>query len=165
MLRQTLGSEAVAIVAFSTYSGTVTAAREWGDAPRQYELADALPGSHEALLHMVARGLGAQAFVLNLRAVGVVYRPDTERESHYFEACEVAGVLEMTAKQRCAGKDRRRNPAHRFFHYLQVAMPEFADSLVHVDRTNSLLQSTENSSVPLADPMSLTESSSACTSV
>ena len=57
----------------------------------------ALAGSHEALLHEVAtpafwvrtgdpaarRALAATRLE---RAIGVVYRPETERQSHYFEA-------------------------------------------------------------------------------
>jgi erythromycin esterase-like protein len=101
MLRQTLGRESVHIVAFATYAGTVTAAREWGDTPQQYVLTEALRDSHEAVLSMAGAALGTPMFVVDLRddrtrealrdprlmrAVGVVYRPDTERQSHYFEA-------------------------------------------------------------------------------
>ena len=57
----------------------------------------ALPGSYEALFHEAAEEIGN--FYLDVqrvagslpsprleRAIGVVYRPDTERQSHYFEA-------------------------------------------------------------------------------
>lgn len=104
MLRQALGRQAVHIVAFTTYAGTVTAADEWGKRPRQDTLSNGLPWSHEALLHEVAEKLTGNTYTLAftdesvrqalgdirmMRAVGVVYRPDTERQSHYFEVRDV----------------------------------------------------------------------------
>jgi erythromycin esterase-like protein/predicted phosphoribosyltransferase len=79
------------IVGFTTYAGTVTAARDWGAAAERRNVRPALPGSWEEFLHdqgMAAcvvdtaalQGSGLQ------RAIGVVYRPETERLSHYFGA-------------------------------------------------------------------------------
>jgi erythromycin esterase-like protein len=85
-------------IGFTTYSGTVTAASDW-DAPAERKtVRPALAGSVEALFHDVGEG----AFLLPLlagrpaveelrsarleRAIGVIYRPDTERQSHYFQA-------------------------------------------------------------------------------
>jgi erythromycin esterase-like protein len=82
---------------FTTHTGTVTAARDWGGAAETRAVTPSLPGSHERLLHEV----GVGAFLLDTRvdavrralsirrperAIGVVYRPHTERASHYFEA-------------------------------------------------------------------------------
>lgn len=95
LLRQRYGDSAKSI-GFTTYDGTVTAATDWhGDAERKI-VRPALDGSIEALLHDV----GAPQFVLHLdderlagfatplleRAIGVIYRPQTERQSHYFHA-------------------------------------------------------------------------------
>ena len=88
----------VVSVGFSTYTGTVTAASDWdGDAERKH-VRRALPDSYEELLHAT----GMPAFLLCplaggdsgralreprlQRAIGVVYRPQTERQSHYFAA-------------------------------------------------------------------------------
>jgi len=83
------------LVGLFTYAGTVTAASDW-DAPAQrVQLRPALPGSYEALFHaldgnFLLRMDHADAAVLALprlqRAVGVVYRPESERQSHYFTA-------------------------------------------------------------------------------
>jgi len=86
------------LVGFSTYSGTVTAASDWDNPAERKRVRPALPDSYEALFHDV----GIPAFSLILldgrrhlielprqllqRAIGVVYRPETERASHYFEA-------------------------------------------------------------------------------
>jgi len=69
----------------------VTAASDWGAPAERKRLRRALPGSWEDLLH--EREL--DRFLLDPhelrgrrleRAVGVVYRPETERVSHYFHA-------------------------------------------------------------------------------
>jgi erythromycin esterase-like protein/predicted phosphoribosyltransferase len=83
---------------FTTYTGTVTAADDWGQPAQRKDVRPGLPGSVEALFHDVAE----PAFVLPFdtaplsrevlrsaqleRAIGVIYRPDTERQSHYFRA-------------------------------------------------------------------------------
>ena len=85
-------------IGFSTYTGTVTAADQWDEEPRTKGVLPGLDGSYEALFHEV----GMPAFWLDLaaagpaacflreprlqRAIGVIYRPQTERFSHYFEA-------------------------------------------------------------------------------
>ncbi|MGH3376193.1 MAG: erythromycin esterase family protein [Actinoallomurus sp.] len=86
------------LIGFTTYTGTVTAADDW-DAPADRKVVrPALPGSVEELLHQV----GSKEFLLWFdaapavadvlrgtrleRAIGVVYRPGTERQSHYFQA-------------------------------------------------------------------------------
>jgi erythromycin esterase-like protein len=86
------------LVGFSTYTGTVTAASDWDAPAERKRVRPGMPGSWEALFHEVGvpnfllpiRG-DVQLFqalnrVLLERAIGVIYRPDTERLSHYFEA-------------------------------------------------------------------------------
>ena len=97
LVRQHYGREAV-LVGFSTYTGTVTAAADWGAPAQRKVVRPALPDSYEALFHQ----LGVRNFLLDLtapteataglreprleRAIGVIYRPETERLSHYFHA-------------------------------------------------------------------------------
>lgn len=87
-----------ALIGFSTCSGTVTAASDWGAAHERKRVRPALEGSYEALFHETA----LPAFLLPLResgqttqflsaprlerAIGVIYRPQSERISHYFTA-------------------------------------------------------------------------------
>ena len=84
-------------VGFTTYGGTVTAASEWGGIAERKQVRPALPDSWEALFHRsnVARFLlplrpnpFAEAFRGRRleRAIGVIYQPLTERQSHYFYA-------------------------------------------------------------------------------
>lgn len=83
------------ILGFSTYQGTVTAADEWGGTPRRMTTLPALPGSIEEVFHrapmrsffLSSQSAGAAEAVDSIRlarAIGVVYLPDTERQSHYF---------------------------------------------------------------------------------
>ena len=75
----------------------VTAASDWDAPAERKRVRPALPGSYEALFHET----GLADFLLLLgegpgieglreprleRAIGVIYRPETERASHYFEA-------------------------------------------------------------------------------
>jgi erythromycin esterase-like protein len=99
LVRERHGAEAV-LVGFTTHDGTVIAASEWDSAPRRMTVSPALTGSFEALFHEVpfsrfmlplGKG-GSEKLAFNLRAprleraIGVVYRPETERHSHYFQA-------------------------------------------------------------------------------
>jgi erythromycin esterase-like protein/predicted phosphoribosyltransferase len=79
------------LVGFTTYTGTVTAASRWGGPAERRLVRRALPGSWEELFH----DQGVPAFLLDgadvrgrrlERAIGVIYRPETERISHYFHA-------------------------------------------------------------------------------
>lgn len=88
--------DAAYLVGFTTYEGTVTAAPDWGLPPGRKRVVPALPGSCEALFHDASPGRflldfragSASAKALRgpllERAIGVVYRPRTERQSHYF---------------------------------------------------------------------------------
>lgn len=82
----------------TTYTGQVTAAHDWGDFAERMKVRPGLPGSIEAVLHAA----GLPRFALDLeepgevlatlreprlqRFIGVIYRPSTERQSHYFNA-------------------------------------------------------------------------------
>lgn len=95
--RQRYGTDAV-LIGFSTYEGTVTAADNWDEPPQRMRVRPALEGSYERLFHETGVGnfsilLGGRSVgdeVLQSprlqRAIGVIYRPRTERLSHYFHA-------------------------------------------------------------------------------
>lgn len=96
LARQRYGNECL-LVGFSTYDGRVTAASDWGAVAERKHVRPALPGSHEARLHDVpTRNFWLDTSVAQAReelrvrrlerAIGVIYRPETERQSHYFEA-------------------------------------------------------------------------------
>ena len=90
--------DAVRLIGFTTHAGSVTAASDWGGVAERKTVRPALEGSHEELFHRA----GVSRFFLPLmgggparaalaerrleRAIGVIYRPETERMSHYFEA-------------------------------------------------------------------------------
>ena len=97
LVREKFGHDAVA-VGFTTHSGTVTAAREWDAPALRRRVRPAATGSYEALFHdagyarfwlefgkhpEVAFNLRCQRLE---RAIGVIYRPETEMVSHYYSA-------------------------------------------------------------------------------
>jgi erythromycin esterase-like protein len=97
LVRERYGQEAM-LIGFTTYQGTVTAASDWDEIAERKRVRQALSGSYEALFHEAGlpsfwvpiRGQGnLQESLCESRlerAIGVVYRPDSERMSHYFHA-------------------------------------------------------------------------------
>jgi erythromycin esterase-like protein len=95
LVRQKFGSMARSI-GFTTHCGTVTAALNWDEPAQLMTVRPSIAGSYERLFH----NTGLASFALDLRgpisatldpprlerAIGVVYRADTERRSHYFAA-------------------------------------------------------------------------------
>lgn len=95
--RKRYGDDAF-LVGFSTYDGWVTAASDWDGPAERKQVRPALPGSYEDVFHQTGignfvlpmRGDGAVREALSEqrleRAIGVLYLPRTERQSHYFMA-------------------------------------------------------------------------------
>ncbi len=99
LCRQEFGNAAYSI-GFGTNSGTVAAASNWDEPMEIKTVRPALPDSYERLCHEA----GSPHFLLPLRspimtdlieqlmkprlerAIGVIYRPETELQSHYFQA-------------------------------------------------------------------------------
>lgn len=54
LMRETYGPGRVAILGFTTHSGTVTAADDWDSAVQCKQVRASLPGSYENLLHAAA---------------------------------------------------------------------------------------------------------------
>jgi erythromycin esterase-like protein len=83
-------------IGFSTYEGTVLAAKDWDSPGKVEKINPGLEGSFEELFHalphkrflLTLRGNKELEHYLKLprlqRAIGVVYAPTTERYSHYF---------------------------------------------------------------------------------
>ncbi len=98
LARERHGNEEVALVGFTTHDGTVTAASDWDLPPRRRRVVPALPDGYERLLHETGlgdfwlwldHGTPAAAALDDPRlerAIGVVYRPESERASHWFRA-------------------------------------------------------------------------------
>ena len=86
------------LIGFTTYSGSVMAASDWGSPAQEKTVRPGLPGSYEALFHLIgvpqfflpfttSERLRAEMSERRLeRAIGVIYRPESERISHYFNA-------------------------------------------------------------------------------
>jgi erythromycin esterase-like protein len=97
LIRERFQQEAV-LIGFTTDHGAVTAASDWGKRAERKRVRPALSQSYEYLFH----GSGIEKFWIDLRgsgqaleilqesrlerAIGVIYRPETERLSHYLHA-------------------------------------------------------------------------------
>ncbi|WP_239805740.1 protein-L-isoaspartate(D-aspartate) O-methyltransferase [Croceicoccus hydrothermalis] len=98
LARERWGEDAVALIGFGTHGGTVSAADEWGGDRKVKRINPSRRDSYERVCH----DSGALRFLLDLsgdarlrdrlseprleRFIGVIYRPETERWSHYSEA-------------------------------------------------------------------------------
>jgi protein-L-isoaspartate(D-aspartate) O-methyltransferase len=98
LCREKFGEQAV-LIGFGTHGGTVAASDDW-DAPMQVKtVRPSMEGSYERVSH----DAGVERFLLDVRGagqelraaleeprlerfIGVIYRPDTERWSHYAQA-------------------------------------------------------------------------------
>jgi erythromycin esterase-like protein len=85
----------VFLIGFTTHTGTVTAAREWNEPAERRRVTPSMPGSYERLFHdtdferfvlATSTTRDALAEARLERTVGVIYKPETERASHYFRA-------------------------------------------------------------------------------
>ncbi len=99
LCRQRFGSAAYA-VGFGTHTGTVAAAHDWGDPVEIMSVRPSHAHSYERLCHdaeldrflLPLRGSDQEGVRRDLlperleRAIGVIYRPHTELQSHYFHA-------------------------------------------------------------------------------
>ncbi|HEY0012792.1 MAG TPA: protein-L-isoaspartate(D-aspartate) O-methyltransferase [Allosphingosinicella sp.] len=92
--------EASRLIGFGTHTGTVAAATDWDGEMEVKRVRPSLPGSYERVCH----DAGVPRFLLDMRQgvneeavealleprlerfIGVIYRPETERWSHYAEA-------------------------------------------------------------------------------
>ncbi|MBI3849921.1 MAG: erythromycin esterase family protein [Verrucomicrobia bacterium] len=95
LVRERFGRQAV-LLGCTTYGGTVTAASEWDAPAERKNVRPAVEESYEALFHAVECPRFWLEFekhsevTFNLRAarleraIGVIYRPETELVSHYF---------------------------------------------------------------------------------
>ena len=97
LIRQEYRDEA-RLIGFTTYTGTVTAASAWDGPAERKRVRPALDESYEALFNQT----GSNNFMLMMRddrrlssalrdprlerAIGVIYLPQSERQSHYFDA-------------------------------------------------------------------------------
>ena len=99
LVREHHGNQSV-LIGFGTHTGTVAAATDWGGDMEVKSVRPSLAESYERLSH----DSGLDSFLLDLRTgideglrvrlqevrlerfIGVIYRPETERWSHYAEA-------------------------------------------------------------------------------
>ncbi|HXK23356.1 MAG TPA: protein-L-isoaspartate(D-aspartate) O-methyltransferase [Myxococcota bacterium] len=134
LCREKFGASAF-LIGFGTHRGTVAAADEWNGPMRVMQVREAHAQSYERICH----DAGVPAFFLHLRqpereelreellparlerAIGVVYRPDTELQSHYFHASlprqfdEYVWIDETRALRPVTAADARTlSPLHPF---------------------------------------------------
>lgn len=95
-VRERIGPEQALLVGLTTYTGFVSAAHDWGGHVERMRVRPALKDSVEHLFYRtrldrfclpLSHGSVGRAMREPMleRAIGVIYRPETERASHYFD--------------------------------------------------------------------------------
>jgi protein-L-isoaspartate(D-aspartate) O-methyltransferase len=100
LVKDKFGDEA-RLIGFGTHKGTVAAADDWDEPMKVKKVRPSMPDSYEAMCHVadvprflldLRHGVTERALEEALlqprleRFIGVIYRPETERWSHYAEA-------------------------------------------------------------------------------
>ncbi|KAI5299592.1 hypothetical protein KEM56_003122 [Ascosphaera pollenicola] len=103
LARETLGRDKVALIGCGSHTGTVAAAHDWGDDMQVMNVVPSRNDSWEFLAHKTGlprfylplrRGHAKEELFSEIEAesprlerfIGVIYRPLTERQSHYSSA-------------------------------------------------------------------------------
>jgi erythromycin esterase-like protein len=125
LVREKFGGQTVNL-GFSTYTGTVTATSNWDEPAQTKTVREGMKNSVEKLFHESEIG----NFFLNLRdesirdafpnrllerAIGVIYRPESERNSHYFYADvpnQFDGIIHFDTTRAVEPLDRRESGKH-----------------------------------------------------
>ena len=127
LVRQRHGEHCV-LVGFTTHDGHVMAANDWDGPHERKAVVPARADSYERLLHATGlpklmlpmRDAAAVQQVLMAprreRAIGVIYRPDTELHSHYFHATlprQFDALIHIDSSSAVVPLDEREEPALR----------------------------------------------------
>lgn len=125
LVRERVGDDAL-LVGFTTYTGSVSAASEWGGEVEYKQVRPALPGSWEHLFHsthldrffLPLRESAADPLHETMleRAIGVIYLPQTERASHYFDASMAAQFDAVFHLDETEAVEPLSEPRHRHAH-------------------------------------------------
>jgi len=106
LLRERFGYDRTFLIGFSSFSGTVTAANKWDEPAHLMKVNPGMKGSHEEVFHSVSVGQDIKDYYMIFRSsnpavqidaemvqalskvkleryIGVIYRPNTEKGSHY----------------------------------------------------------------------------------
>ena len=144
MMRTTFGEENTFLVGFGTYSGTVTAAKEWGGEAQTWDLSEAEAGSYSDLLHqalpIVRDRLGREHanlndFMLLLRRLCASGNDDGEADEKRLALTKAFGQFR---RQRAIGV-RYQKEREGLVHYVQASLGSQFDAWIHCDVTSALV--------------------------
>ena len=125
LVRERYGDESC-LIGFSTHVGEVAAANNWDEPAQIKRVRESHRDSYEQIFHRTEIG----NFFLNLRdaeiedllrrpqlerAIGVIYRPQTERVSHYFTARlseQFDGIIHFNETSAVEALDRAASKSH-----------------------------------------------------
>jgi len=123
LVRQHIGKEDSFNIGFTSYTGTVTAAPEWGEPARKFNLTPAFEDSYEALFHKALPG----NWTITLRSNNKDIKPDSV----------MVKLLSLERTERMVGVQYVKY-AERQAHYVPAILPQQFDAVIHWDVTKAL---------------------------
>jgi len=124
LVRQRIGKDKSFNVGFTTYTGTVTAACEWGGPAMKFDLTPAFEDSYEALFH---QAIPKDWFLLLRTNDTKMITPDDE----------TVKLLSDTRTERMIGVQYVKR-SERQSHYVPAKLPQQFDSVIHIDVSSAL---------------------------
>jgi erythromycin esterase len=132
LVRQQASQEKALLVGFGTYSGTVIAAREWGERMEKMNVPPAVQGSCDNIIHNLSDGRNSL----------LVFRKNkseeyTKEEYLINEAPEEKLRAEKKRGQRAIGVVY--NPEHeRYGNYVPTILIDRYDAFIYLDKSNAI---------------------------
>jgi erythromycin esterase-like protein len=134
LVRERYGRDAFTI-GFSTYSGTVTAASDWGTLAERKRVRPALAGSYEALFHSVA--MGASGLERAVGAPTALGQPQHDFLLLLRDGGDIAERLREPRLERAIGVIYAPE-TERWSHYFHARLADQFDTLIHIDETRAV---------------------------
>jgi len=147
LVREKYGLKNTFNVGFTTYNGTVSAARRWGGKRQTMTLNDALPESYENMFHHVAVDMKLREEgktppdpltpdLLKLQGAdfGILLRSNSEQLKPNPEAID---ALKTPRIERAVGVQYVKDTEYQS-HYVKCCLPKQFDFVIHIDKTTAL---------------------------
>lgn len=138
MMRTTFGTNHVFICGFGTYTGTVTAATEWGEPPQTFDLSPAEPSSHSHVFHEALPALRQRLAQPRLDAFLLVLRTTDDPTVDGERQPKIAASFGGARRQRAVGVRYCKDTESRS-HYYEASLTAQVDAWIHIDETSALV--------------------------
>jgi erythromycin esterase len=135
LVRQQAGQEKVLLVGFGTYSGTVIAAREWGERMERMNVPPAVEGSWDNIIHNLNHGRDTLLIFRNSKS-------EMQSKEEYLIK-DVVGEIRRAEKRGQRAIGVVYNPEYeRYGNYVPTVLTDRYDAFVYIDKSEATIRFT-----------------------